>query len=68
MFIFFYLRYKNYVKDHPDYGLEMDNALVIQDPIQLNHNITKSFTVFNHDVMINYMKKSLQVLNEPLAL
>lgn len=56
----------NYVEEHRDYGLELGNALVVQDPIQLNHNVAKSVNAFTLEIIKTYMVKSLQIINENL--
>ncbi|KAM7360327.1 tailor [Cochliomyia hominivorax] len=57
-------RYTDYVKKSADYALQLDKVIVVQDPIQLNHNVTKGLSTFTSQILKTSTAKSLNVLNE----
>ncbi|XP_046805964.1 terminal uridylyltransferase Tailor [Lucilia cuprina] len=57
-------RYTDYVSCSPDYVLQLDKSIVVQDPIQLNHNVTKGLSAFTLQLLKTLMVKSLDVINE----
>ncbi|XP_061386517.1 terminal uridylyltransferase Tailor-like [Musca vetustissima] len=55
-------RYINYVAAMKDHEIELNKPMIIQDPIQLNHNITKGISGFTVKVFREFMSKSLQII------
>lgn len=56
--------YRDYVKENPEHGLELDKAMVIQDPIQLNHNVTKGVSQPELKIIKEIMQRSVELLSE----
>ncbi|XP_058985004.1 terminal uridylyltransferase Tailor-like [Musca domestica] len=55
-------RYLNFVANSKDLEIELKKPLVVQDPIQLNHNVTKGIVDFTLKVFLEFMSKSRQIV------
>lgn len=52
-----------YVQCSPaDRKIELKKAMIVQDPIQLNHNVTKGVDEFRFRDLIEYMRLSTQII------
>ncbi|XP_061386516.1 terminal uridylyltransferase Tailor-like [Musca vetustissima] len=45
-----------------NHEIALNKPMIIQDPIQLNHNITKGISIFTVEVFREFMSKSLQII------
>uniref|UniRef100_A0A1A9ZNU8 Poly(A) RNA polymerase mitochondrial-like central palm domain-containing protein n=1 Tax=Glossina pallidipes TaxID=7398 RepID=A0A1A9ZNU8_GLOPL len=55
--------YMYYVECSPaDRMIELKKAMIVQDPIQLNHNVTKGVDEFRFRDLIEYMRLSTQII------
>ncbi|XP_075146734.1 tailor [Haematobia irritans] len=55
-------RYTSYIEKNNAFALESEKPIVVQDPIQLNHNVTKGMTAFNLNVLKGFMSKSIEII------
>ncbi|KAI8045410.1 hypothetical protein M5D96_001591 [Drosophila gunungcola] len=58
-------RYSSYVMENPDCSLQLRKAMVVQDPIQLNHNVTKAVTRYGLQTFVDYCVQTAGLLEEP---
>uniref|UniRef100_A0A1I8Q2T5 Poly(A) RNA polymerase mitochondrial-like central palm domain-containing protein n=1 Tax=Stomoxys calcitrans TaxID=35570 RepID=A0A1I8Q2T5_STOCA len=55
-------RYTSYIKDNPDFGVEFKKPMIVQDPFQLNRNVTNGVTEFHLKVIKEFMAKSADII------
>ncbi|XP_026839722.1 terminal uridylyltransferase Tailor isoform X2 [Drosophila erecta] len=55
-------RYLAYVSKNPDCSLQLKKAMVVQDPIQLNHNVTKAVTKSGLQTFVDYCQQTALLL------
>ncbi|KAH8265203.1 hypothetical protein KR038_001018 [Drosophila bunnanda] len=60
-------RYTAYVSSNPDWSLQLRKPMVVQDPIQLNHNVTKAVTRYGLQTFVDYCQQTASLLEEPSA-
>ncbi|XP_070143010.1 terminal uridylyltransferase Tailor isoform X2 [Drosophila kikkawai] len=60
-------RYSAYVASNPDCSLQLRKPMVVQDPIQLNHNVTKAVTRYGLQTFVDYCQQTASLLEEPSA-
>nr|XP_016939607.2 terminal uridylyltransferase Tailor [Drosophila suzukii] len=58
-------RYSAYVLENPDCLLQLRKPMVVQDPIQLNHNVTKAVTKYGLQTFVDYCQQTAELLEEP---
>ncbi|XP_039496026.1 terminal uridylyltransferase Tailor [Drosophila santomea] len=58
-------RYSAYVSENPDCSLQLKKPMVVQDPIQLNHNVTKAVTKFGLQTFVDYCLQTAELLEDP---
>ncbi|XP_044312864.1 terminal uridylyltransferase Tailor [Drosophila rhopaloa] len=58
-------RYSSYVLENPDCSLQLRKPMVVQDPIQLNHNVTKAVTRYGLQTFVDYCVQTAVLLEEP---
>ncbi|KAH8278984.1 hypothetical protein KR018_012117 [Drosophila ironensis] len=61
------IRYSSYVHENPDCSLQLRKPMVVQDPIQLNHNVTKAVTQYGLRTFVDYCQQTAGLLEEPSA-
>ncbi|KAH8344387.1 hypothetical protein KR084_010637 [Drosophila pseudotakahashii] len=59
------IRYSAYVMENPDCSLQLRKPMVVQDPIQLNHNVTKAVTKYGLQTFVDYCQQTAELLDEP---
>ncbi|KAH8369319.1 hypothetical protein KR009_008349, partial [Drosophila setifemur] len=57
-------RYSSYVLANPDCSLQLRKPMVVQDPIQLNHNVTKAVTRYGLQTFVDYCQQTVVLLEE----
>jgi len=60
-----FFRYSAYVLENPDCPLQLRKPMVVQDPIQLNHNVTKAVTKYGLQTFVDYCQQTAELLEEP---
>ncbi|KAH8248402.1 hypothetical protein KR032_006778 [Drosophila birchii] len=60
-------RYSAYIASNPDCSLQLGKPMVVQDPIQLNHNVTKAVTCYGRQTFVDYCQQTASLLEEPSA-
>ncbi|XP_011184128.1 terminal uridylyltransferase Tailor [Zeugodacus cucurbitae] len=59
-------RYTNFIKDDnsakKEWGLQLNAQMVVQDPLQLNHNVAKRCSKVHLKELIDYLKQSVEIL------
>ncbi|EDV92871.1 GH18593 [Drosophila grimshawi] len=58
-------RYVNYAIQNPNSGLQLSKPMVVQDPIQLNHNVTKAVTKYGLQTFVVFCTQTAALLAEP---
>ncbi|KMZ01942.1 terminal uridylyltransferase Tailor [Drosophila simulans] len=58
-------RYSAYVSENPDCSIQLKKPMVVQDPIQLNHNVTKAVTKYGVQTFVDYCQQTAELLEEP---
>ncbi|XP_017144108.1 terminal uridylyltransferase Tailor [Drosophila miranda] len=58
-------RFSNYTRENPDCTLQLRKPMVVQDPIQLNHNVTKAVSRSALKVFIDYCAQTASLMGEP---
>ncbi|XP_017083516.2 terminal uridylyltransferase Tailor [Drosophila eugracilis] len=58
-------RYSAYVSENADCSLQLRKPMVVQDPIQLNHNVTKAVTKYGLQTFVDYCQQTAELLKEP---
>lgn len=58
-------RYSAYVSDNPECSIQLKKPMVVQDPIQLNHNVTKAVTKYGLQTFVDYCQQTAELLEEP---
>ncbi|XP_034112883.1 terminal uridylyltransferase Tailor isoform X1 [Drosophila albomicans] len=57
-------KYLDYAKQNPETTLQIRKPMVVQDPIQLNHNVTKAVTKITLQTFINFCAQTATLLGE----
>ncbi|KAH8311169.1 hypothetical protein KR044_004671, partial [Drosophila immigrans] len=60
-------KYLDYAKKNPETTLQIRKPMVVQDPIQLNHNVTKAVTKITLQTFINFCTQTATLLCDPSA-
>ncbi|KAH8381328.1 hypothetical protein KR093_002675, partial [Drosophila rubida] len=60
-------KYLDYAKLNPDTTLQIRKPMVVQDPIQLNHNVTKAVTKITLSTFVNFCAQTAVLLGDPSA-
>ncbi|EDV41787.1 uncharacterized protein Dana_GF17325 [Drosophila ananassae] len=55
-------RYSSYVFENPDCSLQLRKPMVVQDPIQLNHNVTKAVTRNGLQTFVDFCQQTAVLL------
>ncbi|XP_017873138.1 PREDICTED: terminal uridylyltransferase Tailor [Drosophila arizonae] len=55
-------RYVDYANQNPECALQLRKPMVVQDPIQLNHNVTKAVTKYALQKLIDYCEQTESLL------
>ncbi|KAH8407099.1 hypothetical protein KR222_006549, partial [Zaprionus bogoriensis] len=55
-------RYLEYAKQNPESVLQLRKPMVVQDPIQLNHNVTKAVSKYGLQAFVDYCKQTAALL------
>ncbi|KRG01259.1 uncharacterized protein Dmoj_GI23075, isoform D [Drosophila mojavensis] len=55
-------RYVDYANQNPECALQLRKPMVVQDPIQLNHNVTKAVTKYALQKLIDYCEQTASLL------
>ncbi|BFF89613.1 terminal uridylyltransferase Tailor [Drosophila madeirensis] len=58
-------RFTQYIRDNPECTLQLRKPMVVQDPIQLNHNVTKAVTRYALQSFIDYCQQTASLMGEP---
>lgn len=64
MFYYIIFRYTNYAANGKEFEIELNKPMIVQDPIQLNHNVTKRLSEFQLQVFREFVTKSYQSINQ----
>lgn len=51
-----------YAKQNPDSALQLRKPMVVQDPIQLNHNVTKAVSKYGLQAFVDYCAQTAPML------
>ncbi|XP_068152824.1 terminal uridylyltransferase Tailor [Drosophila tropicalis] len=57
-------RYLNYAQENPDCTLQLRKPMVVHDPIQLNHNVTKAVTRNGLQTFVDYCQQTAALLGD----
>ncbi|ALC46656.1 CG1091 [Drosophila busckii] len=57
-------RYREYASQHPESALQLRKPMVVQDPIQLNHNVTKAVSKYGLQTFVEYCQQSVTILGD----
>ncbi|EDW85192.1 uncharacterized protein Dwil_GK14518 [Drosophila willistoni] len=57
-------RYSNYAQENPDCTLQLRKPMVVHDPIQLNHNVTKAVTRNGLQTFVDYCQQTSALLGD----
>ncbi|SPP84174.1 blast:Dephospho-CoA kinase domain-containing protein [Drosophila guanche] len=58
-------RFTQYIRDNPECTLQLRKPMVVQDPMQLNHNVTKAVTRYALQTFIDYCQQTASLMGEP---
>lgn len=58
-------RYTKYAYNNPESELQIQKPMVVQDPIQLNHNVTKAVTKYALKTFVDFCAQTAALLATP---
>ncbi|XP_022222061.1 terminal uridylyltransferase Tailor [Drosophila obscura] len=58
-------RYSQYIRENPESTLQLRKPMVVQDPMQLNHNVTKAVTRYALQSFVDYCQQTASLMGEP---
>lgn len=58
----FCYRYMDYAKQNPESALQLRKPMIVQDPIQLNHNVTKAVSKYGLQAFVEYCTQTAALL------